>query len=97
MKNLVISPKILAKLETRHGVSQREVVQCFYNQLRTTITDTREEHESDPPTEWFIAETDRLRRLCIVFVNRNGNIYLRTAFDPNADREALYAAESQSL
>jgi uncharacterized DUF497 family protein len=81
--SVVISPKIRDKLQAKHNVTLEEVEQCFCNRNGKCILDPREEHASNSPTLWFIAETYSGRRLKVVFVNENGNNYIRTAFDPS--------------
>ena len=80
---IVISPQIRGKLATKHQVKPQEVDQCFANRQGEYILDTREEHVADALTYWFIAETDYGRKLKVVFVEENGNLYIRTAFPPN--------------
>ena len=87
---LVISPQIAEKLAKKHSVSQEEVAQCFANKTGRYLRDTRAVHATNPPTMWFIAETDYGRKLKVAFVPENGNIYLRTAFVPDATELALY-------
>lgn len=87
---LLISAKISEKLASKHHVSEEEVAQCFANRTGNFLFDTRENHASDPPTMWFISETDYGRKLKIVFVPKNGDIYLRTAFAPNPDELRIY-------
>lgn len=82
-----ISSKTREKLASKHNVSEEEVAQCFANRVGNYLLDTREDHASDPPTLWFVSETDHGRKLKIVFVHRDGNIYLRTAF--LADEKAI--------
>jgi len=81
--SIVISPKICAKLAAKHHVTPEEVEQCFANRNGKYILDTREQHETGSPTLWFIAETYYGRKLKVVFVNENGNNYIRTAFPPS--------------
>ena len=80
---IVISPQICAKLAGKHHVTPEEIDQCFANRNGKIILDTREEHASDSPTLWFIAETHYGRKLKIVFVYENGNNYIRTAYPPS--------------
>lgn len=54
-----ISPRVDAKLRERHGVTQIEVSQCFANRHGPFFSDTRADHQTDPPTYWFVAETDK--------------------------------------
>jgi hypothetical protein len=88
---LVISPKISAKLAAKiPPVSHEEIVQCFANRTTLFLIDDREDHQSDPPTRWFIAETDFGRKLKIVFVPRGQELHIRTAFDPSKEAIAYY-------
>ncbi len=80
---IVISPTICVKLLTKHQVTPEEIDQCFANRNGKYIEDVREEHATNPPTLWFIAETHWGRKLKVVFVNENGNNYIRTAFEPS--------------
>lgn len=87
---IIISSKIAEKLKSKHSVTEEEVDQCFSNRDGVFLTDTREDHRSDPPTLWFIAETDYGRLLKVAFVSRDGNIFLRTAYQPNAEEVRIY-------
>ena len=87
---LKCSTAVKQKLAEKHGVSVDEVQQCFANREGGLLEDTREDHKSDPPTQWFIAETDYGRRLKIVFIFKGGNILLKTAYVPNDIEEAIY-------
>ena len=80
---IVISAKIRDKLMAKHNVTPEEVEQCFANRNGKCISDTREEHESEHPTLWFIAETHNGRKLKVVFVLEHGDTYIRTAFEPS--------------
>jgi hypothetical protein len=97
-----ISDRVKLKLAEKHGgVTADEIHQCFqnldpdYNYLR----DTREEHASDPPTYWFISETNQRRKLKIAFIARKVDtpdgpkvrIDIKSAFPPDADEIELYA------
>lgn len=90
MKNLCISEKVIEKLASKHRVTRREVEQCFENLCGKFLTDNRENHKSDPPTHWFIAPTNANRRLKVVFIFKDGNFHLRTAYEPNADEARIY-------
>jgi hypothetical protein len=66
---LIISPKIREKLAQKNPpVTDEEVRECFWNRTARTLTDSRSEHRTRPPTRWFIAETATGRRLKIVFI-----------------------------
>jgi uncharacterized DUF497 family protein len=90
MKNLFISPFIREKLQTRHGVEVREVEQCFENRCGDYLEDTRAQHKTDPATNWFIAPTNQGRLLKIVFVSKEGTVFLKSAFEPNQKEIAIY-------
>jgi hypothetical protein len=54
------------------------------------LEDTREDHATDPPTRWFIARTNHRRLLKLAYVCRGNNIYIRTAYEPNAVELSIY-------
>lgn len=90
VKAIVISPSILEKLDTKHGVSRREIEQCFENREGDYVEDTREEHKTDPATLWFVSPTNNNRILKIIFVFNNGNIYIKSAFDAKKSHIETY-------
>lgn len=83
MGPIVIAPDIAAKLAGKHGVSALEVEPCFQNRTGHLLLDTREAHQTDPPTRWFIAPTNRGRLLKVCFVPVDGRYCLRTCYAPN--------------
>ncbi|MGY3805452.1 ADP-ribosyl-(dinitrogen reductase) hydrolase (plasmid) [Pigmentibacter ruber] len=87
---LKISDKIRSKLKEKHEVELEEVEEAFYNRTGAYLEDTREKHKTIPPSLWFISETDRGRRLKIVFIERNGNIEIKSAFEPNELERKIY-------
>ena len=88
---LFISPKVRQKLIDKHSVTQPEIEQCFANREGNFLLDEREEHQSDPPTKWFIAQTDYGRKVKIVFIQMDsGCISIRTAYDANKDEIRIY-------
>ena len=88
---LIISSKVRAKLAAKvPPVTQAEFEQCFANRNGIYLIDTRAEHESDPPTRWFIAETDSGRKLKVVFIPRPPDVVIRTAYDPNPAEMKIY-------
>ncbi|MCK9488471.1 MAG: DUF4258 domain-containing protein [Xanthomonadales bacterium] len=89
MKRIVISPSIVDKRNHRHGVGEVEVRQCFNNRTGRLLTDTREKHRTDPPTQWFIALTNKARLPKICFVP-DGDIDIRTAYEPNDVELEIY-------
>ncbi len=87
---IIISQKTQEKLAQKHHVTAEEVSQCFANRDGKLLVDTREEHASDPATQWFISETDLGRKLKIIFISKGANIYLRSAFVPNEIELGIY-------
>lgn len=87
---IVIHPSIVSKLDKSHGVSEREVHQCFENMDREAILDRREKHRTNPPTQWFIAPTNKNRALKVVFMQVGSDIVIKSAFEPNEDEKRIY-------
>ncbi|HCU84860.1 hypothetical protein [Methylophilus sp. UBA6697] len=90
MISIVISPDIAEKLENKHNVCRREIEQCFENRYGNFLEDTREEHKTDPATQWFVSPTNCDRKLKVVFVFNNGNIYIKSAYEVNEKTIELY-------
>jgi uncharacterized DUF497 family protein len=90
VKSLIISAAVLEKLRTKHNVSRREVEQCFENKCGLYLEDTREAHQTDPPTLWFVAPTNEDRRLKVVFMFVDGNVHIKSVFNADDDSVAIY-------
>lgn len=89
--NLKISNKVLQKLTQRHGVCEEEIIQCFTSREKSFLEDSREDHKTTLPTQWFIAETDHGRKLKVVFMlDANGAIHIKTAYDANDIEKRIY-------
>lgn len=89
--NLNISKAISEKLINKHDVTREEVEECFMNRTKGLLEDTREQHKTQPPTLWFIAETDQERLLKVVFIElENGTYEIKTAYEPNKDEVKIY-------
>ncbi len=87
---IIVSTKIAQKLTNKHSITEDEVLQCFANRDGKFLIDTREDHASDPPTHWFVAETNRGILLKIAFIQRDGDIFLRTAYKANPEEIRIY-------
>lgn len=87
---LVLTERVREKLTHKHDVTRTEVVQCFGNKVGKLLEDTREQHRADPPTKWFIAETDSGRELKVTFVMEEGVVFLKSAYEPNAAEKRIY-------
>ena len=91
MSNFKISQRIIAKLKSKHKVDRKEILECFLNRTGGFLEDTREEHKTEPPTMWFIAETNKERKLKIVFMElANGKYEIKTAYEPNKIEVRIY-------
>jgi len=89
-----IAKPILTKIQEKHGVSPKEVDECFMNRDGGYLIDNRDIHQTNPQTLWFIAETNKGRLLKICFVpkgdgNENGPS-LKSAFEPNDIEKLIY-------
>lgn len=95
---IVISDRVRRKLIDKHNVSEDEIRQCFMNGGEHFFRDPREEHQTDPPSHWFVAETNQRRKLKVVFLARKVQaldgqkveIHIKTAYPANAEEIALY-------
>lgn len=87
---LIISASIRAKLKVKHGVEESEVIEAFANRDKGFLIDTREDHQTNPPTEWFISETDRGKKLKVCFMLRDGDIHIKTAYAANPTEIGIY-------
>lgn len=87
---LVISQKTREKLASKHGVTIKDVEECLCD-MGVTLIDTRENHKTDPPTQWFIGQTFMGKKLKVVFIFENDDVIIKSAFPPNADELRIYA------
>jgi hypothetical protein len=85
-----ISPRVEAKLREKHDVSTSEVAECFANRWGKFYTDDREDHRTDPPTYWFVSETDRGRMLKLAFVRYPEHFAITSAYEPKDGSDVLY-------
>lgn len=74
-------------------INREEVEQCISNldENDRLFEDDREGNQTIPPTFWFISETDNGRKLKVVVVPKNGDLYLKTAYEANNAELKLYA------
>lgn len=93
---IFISEAIALKLKEKHDVSPREVYECFKNRKTKYAYDTRPEHQTNPPTLWFLAETQAGRLLKVIFVRYSTTeVVLKSAYPPNAEEIRLYEMYKQ--
>lgn len=94
---VVISERVAKKLQEKHGVSELEVRQALQNRTRSALYDTREDHKTDPPTQWVISLTNQLRCLKVCFIIKDGDVNIKTAYEPNSIERTIYLNESREL
>lgn len=87
---LVIASKVRNKLTEKHNVREQDLHECFSNRVKGFLIDTRENNKTDPPTKWFVADNDYNKKLKIVFVEVNGDIHIKTAYEANSDEIRIY-------
>lgn len=84
MDSLKVTPDTLEKLDKKHFVTLKEVHECFANrETDVLVVDSRETHRTTPPTQWFLARTNRKRLLKVVFVHDGENVHLKSAYEAN--------------
>lgn len=90
-----VSNRIREKLVVKHKVRVEEIEQCFDNRDGGYLKDNREQHKTNPPTQWFIAETNIGRKLKIVFMRMSdGSVEIKTAYPPDQTEEKVYDAKA---
>lgn len=82
MKEFKVSAKVREKLLHKHGVTLEEVYECFVNREGPEFEDLRENHATDPATLWFIAETDKRRKLKVFYIEYDDHYAIKSAFEP---------------
>lgn len=87
---LKISTRIQKKLREKHGVTHKELLECFENRRGADLFDTRAEHLTDPLTRWFLAYTNHCRLLKIVFIPRGDEMEIKSVYEPNGDEIRIY-------
>lgn len=94
---LIISPKIKDKIarDDHGGVTEREVRECFMVWDHSFCFDQKEEHLTDPPTKWFVAESHVGRLLKIMYVDDGENVYLKSAYPATSDVKRIFDKYAQ--
>lgn len=85
-----ISPEIEEKLRDKHGVSPSEVYECFLNRYGPFFLEERPEHKTNPPSWWFVSETDIGKVLKVVFVHYSDHFAIKSAFEPEDGQDDEY-------
>ncbi|WP_164227295.1 ADP-ribosyl-(dinitrogen reductase) hydrolase [Stenotrophomonas maltophilia] len=88
--DIKISRGVSEKLQNKHHVSYEEIREAFINRTGGFFTDSREDHQTNPPTYWFVGETDTGRTLKVVFVKYPDHYQIKSAYEPTDGSPALY-------
>lgn len=94
---IYVSKSVEKKLLEKHNVTIKEVTECLVNQDRRALKDSREKHDTNPPTLWIIAETNHLRDLKVIFMVKDGSVIVKSAFEPNQNEVRVYNKFAQLL
>lgn len=99
---IIVSKSIIKKLLEKHGVTEKEVVECLNNRTRSLLEDTREDHKTDPPTKWIVSRTNHFRELKIIFIITNddvkgANVVIKSAYEPTQEVLDIYERYSKPL
>jgi uncharacterized DUF497 family protein len=88
---LKASLRILRKLKDKHNVEWSEIEEAFLNSSLDFLEDDRKPHKTNPPTLWFVSQTDRGRLLKIVFMQNGTSTEIKSAYEPNKLEIKIYA------
>lgn len=89
--NLIISPKVRDKISEKDPpVTEIEIIECFANRSGVSLVDKREEHETNPPTQWFVAETNFGRKVKIMYIPTDEGIVIKSAYQAEDNIIRIY-------
>jgi len=86
---LLIDKSILTKLEDRN-ISRDHVRECFENRSGKFLEDKRLKHKTQPPTYWFVSETNKGRPLKVCFMPFPDENKIKSAYEPNEEEIRIY-------
>jgi hypothetical protein len=90
MLKFTIAPGIEKKLAEKHRVTRAEIGQCFLNRQLPVLLDELEDHQTDPPTTFFIAYTNTGRRLKVVYIQKGPHVVIKTCYEPTEEMVEVY-------
>ncbi len=97
MDDIRMSHAVGKKLAAKNPpVTDEEILQCFANRGPSFI-DNRPQHETTPPTRFFVADTNKGRRLKVVFIFHLDENYIeiKSAYDANSKDIETYEKLTQ--
>lgn len=81
IEELYISDVVKEKLITKHNLNPDVVMSLWNSYIGVTILDTREQHRTIPPTEWFLARDANGLIIKLAFIlDTDGIAFLKTAY-----------------
>ena len=92
----LISSKVRDKLkDPSHSVTEDEILQAFANRSGNALQDNREKHKTNPPTNWFVSETDYGRKLKIMYIlHENSIVEIKSSYNATTEIQRIYAKYS---
>lgn len=85
------SESVLRKLTQKHGIGFSEVVEAFANRQGKILEELRTRHRTNPPTLWFISETDYGIKLKVIFVPTDFGPEIKSAYPADMEAMRIYA------
>lgn len=92
-----ISKKVREKLKEKHDVCDSEIYECFLNKNRSDLIDNREDNRTNPPTKWFLSETDKGRQLKVCYIQDGNDIFIKSVFPPNETEISIYGRFAKEI
>jgi hypothetical protein len=91
MRPFIISQDVRQKIQQKvPPVTEKEILECYENKCGTYLIDDREKNRTNPETLWFIAETNHGRCLKVALMFIDGNVHIKSAYDPNEKEIEIY-------
>lgn len=90
-----IDGSVCDKVGEKHNVCLREIGEAFLNRTAPVLKEVRTQHATNPPTWWFLARTDKCRILKIAYMVIDGEIVVKTAYEPEAPTISFYCKKTK--
>ena len=96
---MIVTESVRIKLRSKHSLSVEEVEEAISNldPSHKLLEDSREQHKTNPPSLWFVSETNRGLKLKVVIIPANGDFYLKTAYPANSTEIEIYDRNKNSV
>jgi uncharacterized DUF497 family protein len=95
MEYVIDSKKIEQKLAKR-GITLQHVYECFENKIGRALHETRPQHQTTPPTLWFISKThaDRMLKIVFMYYAIAQEVHIKSAYEPSEEDIERYERDS---